>query len=51
MALYIHMGGTTIRLLRVTDLEVIGVNNLGVALDTGPEMLPRPGVMLEAIVG
>lgn len=45
------MGGTTIRFLRVMDLEVMGVNNLGVALDTGPEILPRPGIVLEAIVG
>jgi len=46
-----HMGGTTIRFWRVTDLVVMGVNNLGVALVIGPERLPRAGLALAAIEG
>lgn len=46
-----HMGGTTTRFWRVTDLVVMGVNNLGVALVIGPETPPRAGLVLEATEG
>lgn len=39
------------RFWRVTDLDVMGVNNLGVAVVIGPERPPRAGLVLAATEG